>query len=305
MKRGINLELLEEIIERLSIFKNFYDLIRVLDPVKNKIIAYKDNGQIEETNEYCYQFWKKDDMCKNCIAKLAYDKLDTFFKLEFKDKKVFLIITTPVVRDEKIYILQVIKDISFNAKVSEAVANGGKPIEKFILEFNSEIFIDSLTKVYNKRYIDRNLPLDIAKNNRECKDLSIIMTDVDYFKNINDVYGHLAGDKVLKEFSALVKKSIRKQSDWIARFGGEEFLIVLNNTDIKGACKVGDKIKKMLEKTTFEYEGNKIKVSASFGVYQLKNKKENKDSIIAKADKALYKAKTTGKNKIVIYDDDF
>lgn len=125
------------------------------------------------------------------------------------------------------------------------------------------------------------------------------MCDIDFFKAVNDNYGHLAGDCILFEFASLLKKNIN--NNWVARYGGEEFIIVLNNTDNDTAFNVSEKIRKEIEKSSFEYDGVKINITSSFGIYTLDSNESKIDtkSIIGYADKKLYEAKRTGRNRSV------
>ena len=160
---------------------------------------------------------------------------------------------------------------------------------------------DPLTGIYNRRFIDGQLYVDINENAINKLPMCIIILDIDYFKEVNDTYGHLAGDYVLKEFGKLILESIRKSTDWVSRYGGEEFLIVLNNTNKEGAIVVAKKIKTLLGNTEFIYESNKINITASFGVCCLKKGDIiNANDLIQYADENLYKAKKTGRDKIVI-----
>jgi len=123
------------------------------------------------------------------------------------------------------------------------------------------------------------------------------MADLDYFKKINDTFGHLAGDEALKHFVKIIKRNLRK-SDYVFRIGGEEFLILLPNTELKDAVEIVERIRKNLEENLLHYDGKEIKLTASFGLVEVdKNKYINE--IIKEADEKLYKAKELGRNKVV------
>jgi diguanylate cyclase (GGDEF)-like protein len=122
------------------------------------------------------------------------------------------------------------------------------------------------------------------------------MADIDFFKDVNDTYGHVIGDKVLKDFAALISESINNDSCWAARYGGEEFIIVLNNIDIETSYEVAEKIRKRLEEKIFVYDEIHIKITSSFGVYCVDNKKIEINDLINEVDKNLYKAKQSGRN---------
>jgi len=150
---------------------------------------------------------------------------------------------------------------------------------------------DPLTNLYNRRYIydvASNL-LNIAK--REKTDVGIIMIDIDNFKQINDNYGHAVGDEVIKKLSNILTLNTR-ESDIIARFGGEEFVILLPHTDAEGSTKIASKLRKLVEKENF---------TVSLGVDNILYEDKDIDESLNRADKALYKAKEDGKNQVCVY----
>lgn len=135
----------------------------------------------------------------------------------------------------------------------------------------------------------------IDENNK----LSIIMMDIDYFKNINDRYGHQTGDYVLKEIAKIIKNNTRKD-DWAGRYGGEEFLILLQNVSLENAMNISDRIRRCIENYEFRMEqGEKFNVTISCGVYEMNYKNNNFTDGVKRADEALYKAKRSGRNKCI------
>ena len=152
---------------------------------------------------------------------------------------------------------------------------------------------DKLTSIYNRTKLDMILELEFKNKKRYEKPLSLILIDIDYFKKINDTCGHLCGDEILKEFSNLLKNSIR-ETDFIGRWGGEEFLIILQDTDINGAIKLAEKLRKLIFEYTFPFVGHK---TASFGVSTY-HAGDDEKNIIKRADNALYEAKKAGRNLV-------
>lgn len=294
------MSILSEIKDRLSIFKNLYDVIRVINPVNKKVI-YNDENYNENITNTCYEFWNKNSICENCVCIRALRENDTFIKIEYKEKRVFLTIASPVNINDCTYVVELIKDITAKGFVVQSEYKDIEKINDLISRLNYAMITDPLTGIYNRRFIDGQLYVDINENSINKLPMCIIILDIDYFKEVNDTYGHLAGDYILKEFGKLILESIRKSSDWVSRYGGEEFLIVLNNTNKEGAIVVSNKIKTLLGNTEFIYEGNKINITASFGVCCLKGGDIiNATDFIKCADENLYKAKKTGRDKIVI-----
>jgi two-component system cell cycle response regulator len=292
------MEIIETVKERLSIFKNLYDSMRIVDPINKKVVNYhKGNAEIGKGN--CYDFCKKDQSCENCVSMRATIENDTFLKIEFINGKLLLIISSPVEIDNKTYIVEMIKDISKTSSIMNN-ENSTYNMGNLITEMNDVAIKDELTGIYNRRYINERLTVDINDSVIYNKPLCVIMADIDFFKDVNDNYGHVVGDWVIKDFAKLISTSIRNGSDWVGRYGGEEFLIVLADTDANNAFNIIEKIRKLVEQKVFAYEEVNIKITASFGAYSIVNKQITIDELVSEADKNLYLAKNSGRNKTVI-----
>jgi len=157
--------------------------------------------------------------------------------------------------------------------------------------------IDPLTGCYNRREFINQLKRNIAGAMRHKTNLSLFMFDLDHFKDINDTYGHPAGDKVLKEIASLVQKNMRTD-DIFARYGGEEFIAILPETDKIKAMELADRLRNKIEKRVISYKENTIKITASFGVAQMEQCAEM-EKIIQDVDTMLYKAKLNGRNIVM------
>lgn len=162
--------------------------------------------------------------------------------------------------------------------------------------------IDFLTKIANRRYFfdfSQQIFSSLHRNNNK---LSLVVIDIDKFKSINDTYGHNVGDLALMQIAKLLKHSIR-ESDFCARMGGEEFVIILNNTNINNAYIFGEKIRKKIKETVFILEENKINITISLGIEEYNEHHNSINEIVNNADKALYQAKALGRDQTVIYKD--
>jgi len=158
---------------------------------------------------------------------------------------------------------------------------------------------DPLTGIRNRAAFNETIKREVELAQRHGNPLSMIMLDIDHFKNFNDKYGHYVGDCILKKLAQCTNQSIRG-TDILYRYGGEEFVVLLPNTDDKGAFRLAQRIRRKIEKTECEYDGKVIKLTVSAGVSCLA-KNENAHELFVKADSALYKAKDDGRNLVRVY----
>ena len=154
--------------------------------------------------------------------------------------------------------------------------------------------VDGLTGIHNKRYLVEQLDRELSRATRHGRPLSMVICDIDHFKLVNDEFGHLAGDFVLKEVAQLAKSRIRPD-DVIARYGGEEIAIVLPETDLAGGVRIADQLRQMIDQETFAFEDDCIDVTISCGVAQLQPGWRAYEFVRA-ADTQLYEAKRSGRN---------
>lgn len=160
--------------------------------------------------------------------------------------------------------------------------------------------IDPLTGAHNRRHFDKRLRSEGRRSRREQTPLSLIIIDVDHFKNINDEYGHDGGDACLIHVTKVFQKLIHRPTDDLCRIGGEEFAIILPNTDLDGAYHVAESIRHSLENSPLEYEGEIIKLTASAGVSTtIIADEEHAQSLFKFTDECLYEAKASGRNTVI------
>ena len=168
-------------------------------------------------------------------------------------------------------------------------------------ELKKQAIYDDLTGLYNRRYMIEILEKEFSRVLRYQTDLSCLLLDLDYFKEVNDTFGHGFGDMVLHEFSNCLKQEARN-TDIPFRYGGEEFMLLLPNTDIDGAQNVAEKIRSACETKKFGDENNSTTVTVSIGISSVKlHKLFDSKELMAFADKALYRAKAEGRNRVEVY----
>jgi len=218
--------------------------------------------------------------------------------------------TSKSIKDESIELVEQIEPIEadeikniviqYSSKLINQISNMQQKINELENELEKayqEILIDPLTKAYNRKAFDKDLEklLEVGKN--KTLDMALAIVDLDDFKKINDTYGHLVGDFVLKKLVSIIKKLIR-QEDKIYRIGGDEFVIIFNRVNIKTVERIVDRIVNTIKKTKLKYKDDLIDISVSIGV-TMHRQGDARESIIKRADDALYESKKT-KNRYSI-----
>jgi len=299
--------------------------LRVMKRIKN-IIKYEENvyktllnlsidgislenesGQILDCNENIHKMlgYTKKEFLDLSLADLEVKKenienTDLLILKDNTEKNSYreVIFTkkngTLLVGEINTSILEVAKDkiqITFLRDITKR-----KSLEKHLKELSIR---DGLTQLYNRRYIFKLFQLEVEKFEKNNHPLSILMIDIDHFKKINDMFGHIMGDEVLKNIASVLKINLR-DGDHIGRYGGEEFLIILPNTKSEEALNIIQKVKTIVNELVWKDE--RLKVSFSGGIIEinLKNSYEKLEDAIDIADKLLYKAKNNGRNRIEV-----
>ncbi|MGE0321949.1 MAG: GGDEF domain-containing protein [Polyangiaceae bacterium] len=175
--------------------------------------------------------------------------------------------------------------------------SGADAEAKYHEEIYKMTIIDGLTQIHNKRYLYEALERELIRARRHERALSLSIFDIDYFKRINDQYGHLAGDHVLRELARLVQNRIRRD-EVFARYGGEEFVIVLPETPLDGASSLAENIRARVAEHRFVFQGERIPTTISIGCAQLEPGDQSANELIQRADEKLYEAKRGGRNRV-------
>lgn len=280
----------------LKILEKYYDIARIIDPLAKKPIHFTVSGNSQYYLE-CYHLGNSDLICKNCIALQAIRQKEPLIKIEVRKEKFFMITAMPLEIDGRTVALELIKCISEKTVESLIMPGKSTTIYHSIAKLNDLAIKDALTNIYNRRYIDEQLLVENFLARQNSLPFSIVMTDIDYFKQVNDQYGHSVGDEVLKLFAAQLQNNIRQNNgDWVARYGGEEFLIVLINCPESPAYKIAEKLRKIIEQTPFSTSAGNLHITASFGVHTFSGQENDLHQLIDKVDSQLYQAKQAGRN---------
>lgn len=183
----------------------------------------------------------------------------------------------------------------------------GRTILKFIVgddvevQYHEEIYrlmtVDGLTQLHNKRYFDEMLDREVARAKRYKRSFSLLVFDIDHFKAINDRFGHLAGDAILRQLGAVLLGRLRV-NDVLARIGGEEFALITPEVGLQGATELAGKIRRLIADTRFEFEGTQVNVTISVGVAEWQSHYEDAIDLFKAADDKMFEAKRGGRNQV-------
>jgi len=259
-------------------FLEFFELETIEDFIANDKSI---NSYFIEEEEYFYT--KENDWISE-IMKLDDMKRVVRIKNASNEDKIFRVDIKTFFYETKHYV------VSFT-DITE--------LKEYTYELQYRATHDSLTKLYNRQKLNEELSKEILRENRYQHNLSILMFDIDNFKNINDTYGHDVGDVVLIDLSNILKNSIRA-TDYAARWGGEEFMVLLPETSIDETTRIADQLREKIE--TYQPENINLPITISIGIAEFIPNENTKDDFIKNVDIALYQAKRTGKNKVVKYE---
>jgi len=275
---------------------------------------YKNNKFVIMGVAICIVFWGIDSTVDVLVFEGDESILESFIspgsvELWMRGVVVFLVMTfafyTKYLFSKKLQLIEKIENYKNNLEVIVKERTSELHDKNKLLE--DEIYVrtqaeqkleliattDSLTLLFNRRKFDELLKYEIDRDRRYKDGLSLIMCDIDYFKKINDEYGHHIGDKILIEFVEIVSKAIRK-TDVFARWGGEEFAVLIPGSNAEIALAVAEKIRLVVQASKYTIDKQ---ITASFGVSVLMNM-EDEQSFLQRADKALYTAKDNGRNRV-------
>jgi diguanylate cyclase (GGDEF)-like protein len=166
-------------------------------------------------------------------------------------------------------------------------------------ELQEKNTLDALTGIRNRSFFDKKYQAEVRRSRREQTQLSVVMMDIDHFKNVNDQYGHLVGDKCIKTVARTLEKALKRPSDDVCRYGGEEFALILPSTDLEGALILVEQLRAEIERTSIQAENVSVNITISAGIGSaVADLNQPEDVILALADKQLYAAKNAGRNNV-------
>jgi len=283
-----------------------------VDDAKNKLVPALIDGEQSAENRWCdaqilarsescrarrtghlVNAFEQPGICTMFVGKEVEPGLEHVCLPVLQSGGVGSVVQVVAPLDEKPRIDQQLANLSVHLREASPVLEAKRLMETL----RDSSMRDAMTGLYNRRFLEEYLDTLLAGVARNKIQLGLLMLDLDYFKQVNDSYGHEAGDRVLIELARVIRQSVRA-SDLCVRFGGEEFLVILNDTDVQGAMLLAEKVRARVEEMRVQFPGGAIQKTISIGVADYPADGENFWQVLKYADVALYAAKEAGRNRV-------
>ncbi len=287
---------MEQLQEHLFFFRKMYDIVRLVDPQEKRVLE-EEGSCVELPGQQCYAYWEDGGICDNCISVRAWREKKCYMKLEQSPKSIMLVTAIPLENSERPVVLELLKNATETMMIGYGDRGEDEILHDMVCDLNKMAIRDHLTGCYNRRFLDERLPADVARAVAERRPLTVLFIDIDNMKLINDSYGHVAGDLVLKHVGAVLRKNLPCSTDWVARYGGDEFFLCLNRTEAAEADTVGARISAELKRQPVLLNGKAFFVSVSFGSETLRDTPHTPEELIQMADQKMYWQKRRKKSE--------
>lgn len=291
---------MDELLNKINLITQLYHVVRIVDPIHKEAFFYQ-NKKFSTKALTCYNFWEKNYMCENCISIQALQEGEIYAKLEFKKDITYMILAVPLQLKDRKVVLELMRDITKERILFDSIDDFKEEPYSLLKNRNENIIKDSLTNLFNKRYIYERLPFDILSSNIKEEFLSLLMINIDDFKEINKNYGHSCGDWILSEFGKILKKQVETKNQWVARYNADTFIIVLNHYTLEQSKQWAENLKDIMKDLRFHCGKDFIYITASIGVYTTFKADISMEELLHRAKTPLKEAKAQGKNCIVVY----
>lgn len=285
------MEKMSKTLKKYCTNEELFDYYRIVEPVAHQVYDMED-GRLIPYNELCHRVWNRKNECVNCSSIRALQEQNTIVKLEYMESMIYLVFSTPVTINDETYVLEYIKDVTLSLMVNSIHDDKGdnKNITSLIHRFNELLVHDDYTGLYNKSYVCQKLSDEISKARRARTSISAVVIDIDDFKEINDTYGHVSGDKVILKLASKLKEYQKDDDIWAARIGGDEFLLVFKNTSEETVHQRRRRLETEIGDIAFKGSKERFHAYISTGAAVWQSEDTAKD-LIHKADLAMYEEK--------------
>lgn len=285
-------------LKKLCEIETLFDFYRIVDPATQEVYEYASEEMLIRQSSPCYALWQRGESCRNCVSQQTILDQQGQIKFEAQPDHAYLIYALPLIHQHKKYVLELAKDVSESLMLQLLLREEQADLPEMIAALNEWIIHDTFTGLYNKKYLQQETARLISYAQVKQLPLSAAMWDIDTFKQVNDRYGHLAGDEVIKKFAHLLQDFIRDTPYLAARVGGDEFMLLCPDEDAAGCERLCRRVSAALAAHPFVCErGVRFLVSASYGVSNWE-KGESVSALFEKADRKMYAHKRRKKEQM-------
>lgn len=268
---------------------SLFDSYRIVDIDSYLVYDWKDNKKIN-TNKRCYEVWQRGEACKNCISNSCIQEKRRIIKLEVLDGQVFLIAAIPITLENKLFSLELISNVTDSLVINDAFHTQNLDVFDIITQMNDMALRDPYTGLYNKRFAEQEVAKSMLNWNED-HSLFIGVLDIDHFKHVNDTYGHMKGDDVLRVLSRILDTYATKGNGWASRMGGDEFMLLWHNVTAQEARAMAQELQEALVTHIFTKDDVQFTVSVSIGLSQYRPEFTSWRAFFDEADKEMYRVK--------------
>lgn len=266
-----------------------FDFYRIVDVETYFVYDWYDGKSIA-SNERCYNVWKHDKACQNCISRACVLEKKRIFKLEYFEGQIYLIMALPVTLENKPLAIELICNVTNSLVVNDSFHTQNINVHEIIKQMNDIAVRDSYTGLYNKRYAEQALCKAVSEW-KSGSGLFIGVLDIDHFKQVNDTYGHVVGDEVLCVIAKILIPYAERANGWASRIGGDEFMVLWNGITPQTALAMEQELQEAVAAHVFIKNDTHFTVSISIGVVEYKAQMESWKVFQEEADQKMYISK--------------
>lgn len=253
-------------LETICDFTEIYDWFRLVNPDNNEVYSLVNGKAVLSGDGPCYKLWNRDSPCENCVSRCGCRNSTQYMKLEYMGGRVHMVVSKPVVVDNQQFALELIMDVTRSIVVQDEFHHNHEQIgiAELIEKVNRLSISDVFTGIYNNAYIKNKISELV--HSIQTQPFSILILDIDKFKQVNDHYGHLAGDTVIQTIATMLDTEFKLPGHSVGRMGGDEYCVVLENCALNEAEYYAQDIGRKISTHLYEGQGEYFTVEVSIGV---------------------------------------
>lgn len=277
-----------QLLDQINV-RSLFDFYRLVD-IDSYAVCDWHNGKKVELHERCFDVWKRDTSCKNCISRTCILENRQIIKLEYLEGQIFLVIALPVTLEGEAFSLELISNATKSLVINDEFHLQNISAQEIIGKMNDIAIHDSYTGIYNKRYAEQELCKEVLQWTANSR-IFIGVLDIDHFKQINDTYGHVAGDDVLFTLAGLLVRYAEQADGWASRIGGDEFMILWRNISPQAAGAMALDLQNTVGAHSFTKGDKEFTISISIGLSEYRPKFKGWKEFLDDADQKMYRNK--------------